>query len=111
MIHPPGRAALHEAITENKTSCSKMKGAGDLQKMVNEMMAGQKLLMENLQKQQNHLAKHIKDQQRALEKDPQTISQLTSNGDSLDALPMGQGHASERTVLGVAMNEMKRRVI
>lgn len=110
MVHPPGRAALHEAITENKTSCSKMKGAGDLQKMVNEMIAGQKLLMENLQKQQNHLAKHIKDQQRALEKDPQTISQLT-NGDSLDALPTGQGHASERTVLGVAMNEMKRGVI
>ena len=67
-----------EVITDNETSCSEVKGAADLWKVVNEMAVGQKRLMQNLQKQQNYLAEHIKDQQRAFE-EQQTISQLTSS--------------------------------
>ena len=50
-----------------------------LLKVVNELVAGQKLLTENLQKQQKLLADHIKEQQGALKRQQQAISQLSSN--------------------------------
>lgn len=64
----PRRAAVREAVIENETTCSEVKGAADLQKVVNELVAGQKLLTEGLQKQQKLLA----EQQQA-------ISQLASS--------------------------------
>ena len=57
-------------------------------------VTGQKLLTESLQKQQKRLAEHIKDQQGALEKRQQAISQLTfntSNGSRLNAVAVGLG--------------------
>ena len=64
----PRRAAVREAAIETKATCGEVKGAADLQKVVNELVAGQKLLKESLQKQQKLLG----DQQQA-------ISQLTSS--------------------------------
>ena len=64
----PRRAAVREAMIENETTCSEVKGSADLQKVVNELVAGQKLLTEGLQKQQKLLA----EQQQA-------ISQLASS--------------------------------
>ena len=52
----PRRAAVREAVIENETTCSEVKGAADLHKVVNELVAGQKLLTESLQKQQKLLA-------------------------------------------------------
>ena len=82
----PRRAAVREAVIENETTCSEVKGAADLHKVVNELVAGQKLLTESLQKQQKLLA----DQ-------PQAISQLTSSTQ--------QGPISGGTVLEAAMEE------
>ena len=58
----PRRAAVREAVIENETTCNEVKGAADLQKVVNELVAGQKLLTEGLQKQQKLLA----EQQQAI---------------------------------------------
>ena len=76
---PPRRAAVREATTENEATYSEVKGNADLRKVVNELVAGQKLLTENLQKQQKLLAEHIREQQGALERQQQAISRLTSN--------------------------------
>ena len=62
------RAAVREAVIENETTYSEVKGAADLQKVVNELVAGQKLLTEGLQKQQKLLAE-----------EQQAISQLDSS--------------------------------
>ena len=53
----PRRAAVREAVIENETTCSEVKGAADLHKVVNELVAGQKLLTESLQKQQKLLCR------------------------------------------------------
>ena len=76
---PPRTAAVCEATTEKETTFSEVKGAADLRKVVNELVAGQKLLTEKLKKQQKHLTEHIKEQQGARERQQQAISQLTSN--------------------------------
>ena len=73
---PPRKADVREAITENETNCNEVKGAADLQ-VVDELVAGQKLLTKNLQKQQKLLAEHIKEQQGALERQQQAILQLS----------------------------------
>ena len=54
-----------------------VKGAADLRKVISELVAGQKILAENLQKQQKVLAEQIQCQQATLEKQQQAISQLS----------------------------------
>jgi len=60
--------------TAGHLPCDEVKGSADLQKVVNELTVGQKLLAENLQKL---LAEQIKSQQAALERQQQAISQLS----------------------------------
>ena len=50
------KAAVRESIIENETTCSEVKGAADIKKVVKELVAGQKLVTESLQKQQKLLA-------------------------------------------------------
>ena len=78
---PQRRAAVREATARHppcdETTCDEVKGSADLRKVVNELVAGQKLLAENLQKQQKLLAEQMKSQQAALERQQQAISQLS----------------------------------
>ena len=52
----------------NEVTCDEVKGAADLRKVIRELVAGQKILAENLQKQQKILAEQIQCQQAALER-------------------------------------------
>lgn len=81
---PSRRAALREATAatpppSDKITCDEVKGGADLRKVINELVAGQKLLAENLQKQQKLLSDQIQCQQAALERQRQAISQLSSS--------------------------------
>ena len=73
---PPKRVAASRETTAEEPTCEAVKGSVNLQSVVNELVAGQKLLAENLQKQQKLLADHIRSQQSALDKQKQTIAQL-----------------------------------
>ena len=55
---PLRKAVVREVITghpTNEVTCDEVRGAADLRKVVNELVAGQKILAENLQKQQKIL--------------------------------------------------------
>ena len=73
----PKRAAATRETTAQPT-CEEVKSSVNLQSVVNDLVAGQKLLAENLQKQQKLLADHIRSQQSALDKQKQAIAQLMS---------------------------------
>lgn len=78
---PQRRVAVREAAAghppSDEVTCDELKGGADMRKVVNELVAGQKLLAENLQKQQKLLAEQIQAQQAALERQQQAISQLS----------------------------------
>jgi len=108
---PPRRAAVREAITENEPTCSEVKGAADLPKVVNKLVAGQKLLTKNLQKQQKllqNISRASKGLLRGNSKPFCSFPPVCCNGGSLDALAVGQGLTSRGAVLEVAMEETKR---
>ena len=64
-------------------TCEEARALPSLQSEVKELMASEKLLAENLQKQQQILAKHISSQQSALERQQQTISELMSHSQNM----------------------------
>jgi len=72
--------------------------------VVNELVAGQKLLTENLQKQQKLRAEHIREQQGALKRYQQAISQLTFSTQQWWQCP-GGGHG--RNQRGGSQNNRK----
>lgn len=77
---PARRAAgVREAAVEDHT-CDEVKArTPSLQAVLNELVAGQKLLAENLQKQQKLLADQIRNQQSAFERQQRDIAQLMSS--------------------------------
>ena len=80
---PPRRSAVaREAAVEDPpdqaVSCE-VKETASLQKVVNDLVAGQKLLVDSLQKQQKLLADHIRNQQAVLDRQQNAIQSLMSS--------------------------------
>ena len=82
-VNPQRRVAVREAAAEHPPgddiSCDEVKGVPNLRKVIDELVAGQKLLAENLQKQQKLLSEQIQRQQAALDRQQQAISQLSTS--------------------------------
>ena len=79
---PPRRSAVaHEATVDDpqdQAVSRELKETASLQKVVSNLVAGQKLLVDSLQKQQNLLADHIRNKQTALDRQQDAIQSLTS---------------------------------
>ena len=86
---PPRKAVVREVTTghpPNEIICDEVKGAADPRKVISELVAGQKILAENLQKQQ-----------RGSNRPSPSSPWVINNGGSLDALAVGHGHISAET--------------
>ncbi|XP_078343403.1 uncharacterized protein LOC144629090 [Oculina patagonica] len=73
-------ASTREAIAEEDgVLCSEVTGQGKQQKVLADLISGQKVLAEELQKQQKVLRTHIDQQREVLNQQQTTLNQLLSN--------------------------------
>ena len=80
---PPRRSAVARKATvddpQDQAVSREVKGTASLQKVVSNLVAGQKLLVDSLQKQQKLLADHIRNKQTALDRQQDAIQSLMSS--------------------------------
>ena len=91
---------MREATTghpPNEVTCYEVKGAADLRKVISELVVGQKILAENLQKQQKILASWQIQWQQAANWPSPTSPWVVNNGGSLNVLAVGHRPISAET--------------
>ena len=63
-------------VEDDATTCGSTQAALNLQKVINDLVSGQRILTESLQKQQDLLTNHIEQQHRATRRNERAIAEL-----------------------------------
>jgi hypothetical protein len=63
-------------VEDDATTCESTQAVPNLQKVINDLVSGQRILTESLQKQQDLLTNHIEQQRRATKRNERAIAEL-----------------------------------